>query len=144
MKIGNSLGRCIRDIVEDKVDYDDVLVIVTRTRIEQEEHLDGVIDHYLGEPSYLMGLDRDACVALAHRLYRDGKLHQPRLVGATPGRVGNDSVWLDAVPTEIGDNPVVQSAWEAYRLALTMASSRPARFRAPEPPRAPLPLDNDF
>ena len=31
MKIGLSFSRCIRDIVECRVDYDDVLVIVTRT-----------------------------------------------------------------------------------------------------------------
>lgn len=138
MKIGNSFGRCVRDLVEGKVEYDDVLVIVTRTSIEQEAHIDPVIEAYLFEPTYLRGLDRDACLAMAHRLYRDGKLHQPRLYGAYPGRVGADHVWMDAVPTEVGDNPAVRSAWEAYRLALTMASDRPARFRAP------LPLDGQF
>ena len=31
MKIGLSLSRCMRDIVEARVDYDEVLVIISRT-----------------------------------------------------------------------------------------------------------------
>lgn len=36
MKVGTSLSRCVRDIYEDVVDIDDVLVIVARTDFDPE------------------------------------------------------------------------------------------------------------
>lgn len=121
MKIGFSFGRCIRDIVTEKVAYDDVLVIVTRTHIDQVDQIDPVIDSYLDSRMYLMGLDPDECIAMGRRLFKEGKLHQPRAYGAGVGFVPEEKVWMDVVPTDLNDNPVVKSAWENYRMMLNMA-----------------------
>lgn len=120
MKIGFSLGRCVRDIVMDKVKIDDVLVIVTRTRIPKREQLDAVVEEYMYEPRYLRGLDYDRCLAVAQQLWDKGKFHQPRMVNAHPERVAEEYIWMDVVPTSLSDNPVVESAWNAYKVALRL------------------------
>jgi len=49
MKIGLSLSRCMRDILEGKVDINDVLVIVARTDVDpnNDEHWRGIWDGYI-------------------------------------------------------------------------------------------------
>ena len=44
MKVGLSFSRCLRDIIEDKVKYDDILVIVSRTNLDpyNDKHWDSV------------------------------------------------------------------------------------------------------
>ena len=54
MKIGFSLGRCIRDIVRKKVDIEDVLVIVTRTHSRDLAGILDIVDEYKYERTYLM------------------------------------------------------------------------------------------
>lgn len=125
MKIGFSLGRCVRDIVLGKVEFDDVLVIVTRTRIENSDSLRNVISDYLMEPTYLRGLDPNACYDVAQRLWDAAKLHQPRLHGVQPGSVLNDYVWMDAVPTSTETSDSVLDAWKAYRTMLALGSNIP-------------------
>lgn len=43
MKVGLSFSRCIRDIVEARVEFDDVLVIVSRTDFDphNDRHWEG-------------------------------------------------------------------------------------------------------
>ena len=79
MKIGFSFGRCLRDIVTGEVDYDDVVVLITRTYMDSVEHISGVVNEYLGVRHYLGSLDSDACHQTAIRLWNDGKIHQPRM-----------------------------------------------------------------
>ena len=47
MKIGFSLGRCVRDIVRGDVHIDDVAFIIAATSIHDEEQLTGVIENYM-------------------------------------------------------------------------------------------------
>lgn len=125
MKIGLSFGRCVRDIVMDKVALSEVLVIVSRTRMETIDHVEGVVDTYMYRREYLHGLDRDKCMAVAAALFKSGKLHQPRLQGAFTGSaVAEDYVWMDAVPTVHEDNEVVRKAWNSYQMALKLAAER--------------------
>jgi len=79
MKIGFSLGRCIRDIVNGDVNYNDVAYIIAATAIRDEEQLKHVIDDYLYRRDYLEGLDEAACQKIAADLYNSGKVLQPRM-----------------------------------------------------------------
>jgi hypothetical protein len=125
MKIGFSFGRCIRDIVNGDVVYEDVYLIVSRTMMFDSSHVDEVVDSYLSRPEYLMGLDEGKCYDVANKLYLEGKLYQPRCHGKNPSRVTEDAVWMDLAPTIMGDEQQtqqVQQAWKNYQLALKMTS----------------------
>ena len=121
MKIGFSFGRCIRDIVKGEVALDDVVVIVARTRMEDEKSMFDVCEQY-GWDSF-RGLDMDECKAVAKALRDGGKLHQPRLQGAWPGGVADSYVWMDLMPTAKEMSPGVKDAWDTYRLLLTMCAA---------------------
>jgi hypothetical protein len=132
MKVGFSFGGCLRDIVEGKVDHNDVMVIITATRMTDLQSLHSVVDDYA--TSRLRGLDQAVCRAVAERLYREGKLHQPRLVGASTIPQTDDFLWMDLVPTRLTDDPGLQHAWENYRVLLTLlCDSLPDLGHAPHP-----------
>jgi hypothetical protein len=127
MKIGFSLGRCVRDIVNDTVSIDDVYLIVSRTLIHDSSQIDDIIDSYLSRPDYLAGLDEGRCYDVAHQLYLSGRIYQPRVHGFNPRKVSEDAVWMDLMPTIMGEDQAteqVQAAWRQYQLALKMTSLR--------------------
>ena len=124
MKIGFSFGRCLRDIVTGEVEYDDVLVLVTRTHMSQVEHIAEVVDQYLDIRHYLGGLDAEACHTTAIKLWNDGKLHQPRMYGQSYASRPEGLIWMDLFPSVTKDvNPMVQDAWDNYRMTLSLAHS---------------------
>lgn len=127
MKVGFSLGRCIRDIVKGLVEIDDVVVIVTGTRIEDEEALKRVVTEYMWREDYLHGLDETECQNVAGVLWREGKFHQPRNFGAYPPKVDEIAVWGDLVPTGGFEDPMVQEAWQAYRGMLGLTGTKPEK-----------------
>jgi hypothetical protein len=129
MKIGFSLGRCIRDIVNGTVDIDDVVVIVTGTLIRDQEHLKGVVSEYMWRQDYLQGLDEAECQGVASVLWREGKFHQPRALGGNPPRVREMAVWGDLVPTGGFEDPMIQDAWQAYRSMLGLTGNAPDKQR---------------
>ncbi len=131
MKIGLSFGRCIRDIVKGEVDINDVVVIVARTRMEDEQSMYDVLAQYGWDT--LRGLDMEECKVVAKALRDGGKLHQPRLMGAWPGNVPDGYVWMDIVPTAKDMSPGVKDAWDTYRMLLTMCASE----KIPEADGAP-------
>jgi len=53
MKIGFSLGRCVRDIVIGKISEDEVAFIITATNILEVEQLAPVIADYMFREEYL-------------------------------------------------------------------------------------------
>ena len=79
MKIGFSFGRCIRDIVNDEVSYDDVAWIISGTALRDEEAVRFCIQDYLYRRDYLEGLDEETCMDIGLRLFKEGKVFQPRL-----------------------------------------------------------------
>ena len=123
MKIGLSLSRCMRDILEEKVDIDDVLVIVARTDVDpnNDAHWKGLWQGYLygglSNPEWA-GLEdyEQAMRDILIELYDSGRLHQPRQFGAHPRRL--PYYWLDtfAPEEEIAKNPAAQKAWNNYKL----------------------------
>ena len=123
MKIGFSLGRCIRDIVNEKVNIDDVAFIITSTSIGNKEQLANVILAYTAEPTYLYSCDYDQCVAVAEQLWDTNRLLQPRKQGLHRHAQPENAVWVDMFPTVLSENRSVKTAWDAYRFMLHMTEN---------------------
>jgi len=123
MKVGFSLGRCIRDIVTGKVDIDMVVVIVCRTRILTKVMLKDVLEDYAFDDNYLKGLDVDECMRVAEILWDSGRLHQPGLKGSFVRKVPEKYVWLSLIPDTYEDDPVVAYSLGKYLMALRLIDS---------------------
>lgn len=125
MKIGLSYSRCVRDIIDGRVDYNDVLVIIARTNFNphDDEHWEGIWRGYqdgggLSHPewsSYARS-DQQRFRDLSIQLYDDGKLHQPRKFGAHVLRQG--VYWLETCLPEIELErfPAVKQAWDNFQM----------------------------
>ena len=123
MKIGFSLGRCIRDIVNGDVNIDDVAFLITATYVKTEDQLDNVIYSYIHEPGYLLGLDYNQCKEVAHLLWDTNRILQPRAQGMHRHAQPENSIWVDMFPTELSGNESVKKAWDAYRFMLHMTEN---------------------
>lgn len=130
MKIGLSFSRCIRDIVEGKVDIDDVLVVIARTDFDphDDKQWEGIWRGYGGgnggsgsiwsnpEWSDYEAEDEDRFRSVSIELWESGKFHQPRKFGAHPSRLPYH--WLEAIlpSDELDSNPAVKIAWEKFQM----------------------------
>lgn len=124
MKIGFSLGRCVRDIVKQSVDINDVAFIIAATAIHDETQLTNVITQYMHrDDDYLWGLAEDQCQAVALELWTTNKILQPRRQGMHRHRQPENSVWVDMFPTALSENDSVKSAWDSYRFMLHMTEN---------------------
>jgi hypothetical protein len=126
MKIGLSLSRCMRDILEERVDIDDVLVIIARTDVDphNDEHWRSIWDGYIyggmSNPEWAGLEDREREMhELLVELYESGKLHQPRQFGRHPQRM--PYFWLECFVPENEMNPAQQKAWDNYKLITDLA-----------------------
>jgi hypothetical protein len=122
MKIGLSYSRCVRDIVQGRVDIDDVLVLISRTDFDPHD------DEQWSEiwKGYRYGLypewwdcgdrDEDHYRQVSRDLWDSGRLHQPRKFGYKPRR--HSYHWLEAVlpSEELDANPTVKDAWEKFQM----------------------------
>jgi hypothetical protein len=130
MKIGLSYSRCVLDIVEGRINIDDVLVLITRTDFDPrvDEEWAGIWQGYtlggMSNPEWanydLNNKDHeDKFRSISIMLYEDGKMHQPRKFGAHPRR--RPEIWLEAVlpNSELENNPAVKMAWDKFQ---TLAS----------------------
>lgn len=123
-KVGLSFSRCIRDIVDGTVNFNDVLIIISRTNINPTDDSDweGVWEAYTQGgwtnsewDGYEDQENEFRKVALA--LYLNGKLHQPRQFGGTnPQR--RDEFWLETVlpSEELENNPAAKAAWDNFQI----------------------------
>ena len=124
MKIGFSLGRCVRDIVRGDVQIDDVAFIIAATSIHDAEQLAGVIENYMyRDDDYLYGLDEDKCQAVALELWKTNRVLQPRRQGLHRHKQPENAVWVDMFPTVISKSDAVKKAWDAYRFMLHMVEN---------------------
>ena len=133
MKIGTSLGKCVKSILAGEVKEEDVLFIVTNTNCPTIETLMEVVEQYYYEHQGARGRGAaydmsaytlvEAC-AVARRLFESGKLHQPRVVA--PGLYGNahglKDTWYDIAPSPVSDNESVQEAWNHYTMIKNLAT----------------------
>jgi hypothetical protein len=122
MKVGFSLGRCVRDVVTNVVAYEDVAFIISGTALRDEEAIEWCVDEYMFRRDYLLGLDREQCAKVALDLYKDGKIFQPRLQGIRAFHIPEGAIWADLFPTNVSDSDAVKKAWEAYRFMLHMTT----------------------
>jgi len=124
MKIGFSLGRCVRDIVNGNVSIDDVAFIIAATNIHSEEQLKNVIQDYMYRgDDYLYGLDEEKCQTVALDLWATNKILQPRRQGMHRHRQPENSIWVDMFPTTPSASESVKTAWEQYRFMLHMVEN---------------------
>jgi hypothetical protein len=123
MKIGFSLGRCIRDIVNREVDLNDVAFVIAATNIHEEEQLAQVVDSYLYRDDYLYMLDEAECQRVALELWNTNRILQPRRQGMHRHKQPENSVWVDMFPTVNSDSEAVKKAWDAYRFMLHMTEN---------------------
>lgn len=133
MKLGLSFSRCMRDLIDEKVMYDDVLVVISRTDFDphNDKHWNDIWYGYtqggFSHPAWFGYEDRyDEFRRLAARLYDGGKLHQPRQYKfsnvESQGRL--PYYWLDlVVPLEdLEELPAVKQAWEHYQVLANLCS----------------------
>jgi len=140
MKIGLSYSRCVRDIVDGKVDIADVLVLITRT--DFDPHVDdqwrGIWIGYGGgtENAYSSGFfstsnpewagyhDEDQFRSVSIELWETGRLHQPRKFGAHPAR--RPEIWLETVlpDSEMLSRPAVKAAWDQFQTLAGLTNTK--------------------
>lgn len=125
MKIGFSLGRCIRDIVNGEVAYEDVAFIITGTALRDEEAIKYCVDEYMYRSDYLSGLDKDQCTHIGLLLYKEGKIFQPRLQNIRAFRIPEGAIWADMFPTNMANNAAAKTAWDNYRFMMHMTTVVP-------------------
>lgn len=128
MKIGLSYSRCVRDIVDGKIDIADVLIVISRTDFDprNDEQWQGIWKGYGGgrtegspwsmpEWGSYGPEDEDRFRSVSIELWEQGKLHQPRQFGAHPTR--RQEIWLEAVlpSEELERNPAAKTAWERFQ-----------------------------
>jgi len=133
MKIGLSYSRCVLDIVEGRVDINDVLVLITRTNFDPRDDgqwgeiwdgytLGGMSNTEWGHYDFHSKDDEDKFRSVSCMLYEDGKIHQPRQFGAHPRR--RPEIWLEAVlpNSELEANPSAKIAWEKFQTVAALSS----------------------
>lgn len=118
MKIGLSLSRCVRDIVEGHVDVEDVLLLITRTDFDPtvDEQWDSIWAGYTTINPEWYDLEHDDVKSVIMGLWEDGKIHQPRKFGARPRRLPYH--WLETVvsDSDLEHSPVVKDAWDKFQI----------------------------
>jgi hypothetical protein len=144
MKIGLSYSRCVRDIVEGKVDIADVLVIIARTDFDpnNDEQWKGIWEGYAGGSNRSMirmfagsnpewssygDEDEDLFRSVSIELYDSGKLHQPRKFGAYPRRL--PYYWLNTFlpDNELDNNPAAKKAFEKFQMLAGLTNGKPVQ-----------------
>lgn len=132
MKIGLSYSRCVRDIVDGKINIDDVLVVIARTDFDphNDEQWSNIWTGYGGgtDNAYSQGFfsqsnpewagyhNEDQFRKVSIDLWDSGKMHQPRKFGAYPRRL--PFIWLDTIlpSEELESNPGVKAAWNKFQM----------------------------
>ena len=135
MKIGLSYSRCVLDIVEGRVNIDDVLVVISRT--DFDPRVDGQWAHIWegycygglsraewGHYDYNSKEDEDKFRSVSIMLWEDGKFHQPRKFGVHPTR--RSEFWLETVlpSEELDRNPAVKKAWDNFQVVAGLTNTK--------------------
>ena len=141
MKIGLSYSRCVRDIIDGKVDIGDVLLVIARTDFDPHDDkqwksiwtgygggsdgdsLRGMFSGSFPEWMNYSDEDEDRFRSVSIELWETGKLHQPRQFGAHPKRL--PYIWLETVlpSEELDANPTLKMAWEKFQTLAQLTST---------------------
>ena len=133
MKVGLSYSRCVLDIVEGRVDINDVLVIIARTNFNPHNDAQwaGIWDGYCyggvsnpewSQYDYNSKEDEAKFRDISIELWEQGKLHQPRHFGAHPAR--RPEYWLETClpSSELERNPAAKIAWEKFQVVAGLSN----------------------
>jgi hypothetical protein len=126
VKVGTSLGKCLRDLLAGDVGLDEVFCIVSNTRCETLDDVLRVVAHYHAvSPGHR---DRDIshwtleqCQDMAKKIWSAGLLHQPRVTTPIHQHLDTDT-WMDLVPSADTGHPSVQQAWKEYCMISKLAN----------------------
>jgi len=129
MYIGTSLGRCLRSLLMDEVSEDDVLLLITRTQTKDYESFLTIVKQYYEDGNWSSHRPEEYDLAvkpwheveeLASRLYKSGKIHQPRNFALLGSQFIHpdlkDDVWVEVSPKNRNTTPAVVQAYEQYKL----------------------------
>ena len=133
MKIGTSLGKCVRSILAGEVKEEEVLFVVSNTMCPDLERLVDVIEEYYysyqgnrgrGADYDMSAYSLEDAQAVAQRLFESGKLHQPRVVGSQIWGNAHSlrDTWYDIMPSPVTDSESVREAWNHYTMIKQLAS----------------------
>ncbi|WP_353480197.1 hypothetical protein [Haliscomenobacter sp.] len=133
MKIGLSYSRCIRDIVDGKVDMQDVLIVIARTDFDphNNEQWKGIWDGYRmrsgwSNPEWYDYDEQDEAKFrdVSIELWDQGKLHQPRQFGAHARRL--PYYWLETVVAneDLENSPAIKDAWDQFQILAGLTSTK--------------------
>jgi hypothetical protein len=129
LKIGLSYSRCVRDIVDGKVDINDVLVLITRTDFDphNDAQWTGIwrgygggqtFDNPFSNPEWIdyPAEDEAKFRSITIELYNTGRMHQPRKFGAHPHRL--PYYWLETIvsDSDLENSPTVKDAWNKFQM----------------------------
>jgi hypothetical protein len=133
MKIGLSYSRCILDIVEGRVDIQDVLVVVARTNFDpnDDKQWAGIWSGYVhggmsaaewGDYDFHNNEDESKFRSVSIKLWEQGKFHQPRKFGAHPSR--RPEYWLETClpDSELERNPAAKIAWDKFQVVAGLSN----------------------
>jgi hypothetical protein len=97
MKVGLSLGRCVLDIIEGRVKFDDVLVIIAGTQLHPDNDRQWTVVWDTYKDTIWRRHKASAILfrSMVRRLYEAGKIHQPRMFGADVKGVADH--WMDLI-----------------------------------------------
>ena len=134
MKIGLSYSRCILDIVEGRVDIEDVLIVIARTDFDphDDKQWAGIWSGYChggmsraewSDYDFNSKEDEDKFRSVSIMLWEDGKFHQPRKFGAHPAR--RPEFWLETVlpSEELERNPAAKKAWDNFQVVAGLTNT---------------------
>lgn len=123
MKIGTSLGRCVIDIYEKRVDMYDILLLTTRTDFDptNDTHWANIWKGYtepnaFSEQYWINYKDKESeFKEIVLQLHNTGRLHQPRRFGGNGSRFRNP--WFDLMLSDLDleENPAAKAALDKYK-----------------------------
>lgn len=135
MKIGLSYSRCVLDIVEERVNIEDVLIVISRTNFDPRDDKQwhdiwsgychgGMSRAEWGNYDFFNKEDEDKFRSVSIMLYEDGKLHQPRQFGSHPRRM--QYYWLETMlpSSEIDRNPALKKAFEQFKIIAELTNTK--------------------
>jgi len=113
MLIGFSIAGCIVDIMEGKVDPDEVLVIIGRTDFNMN-NIDRLLDEYIMHRGPWYHYDREKLKDLLIKFWYEGKIHQPRQFGTQPPAMPRAKIWAQIIYDKKDMPKAAQEAWDKF------------------------------
>lgn len=126
MYLGLSVGQCVRDIVQQKMPYDDVFVIIGRTSFTKET-IDKLIDRYIENRTWNPN-DRTEYQHWLNHLLSSGQIIQPRRENFLVWPPHNEKLdeifakkcnfkwWMPLVTNISSLSPAAKEAWDNFVL----------------------------